>query len=149
MADHPPSRPTFWQRLLRHVVGDSARISVVRRPQNDPRFRIYDFDFYSHDDMSYEQLSALQEGMGSVRVALSSQTLAALPAIEFKKQPLGAGERCTVCLEVYEDGERVLQLPCFHIFHGHCATHWLKTSKICPLCRGEVTIVKKRRNVEI
>lgn len=147
MTGHGPFRPTlegrrndkiFWRRLLRHV-GSSVR--VVQRPQRDPRLlQIYDFDFSDDDDeMGYEQLLALQQRIGSVTLALPPQTLAALPTIKFKIQPpenkAETGERCTVCLEGYKDGERVLQFPCFHIFHGHCVTNWFNISKFCPICR--------------
>jgi len=105
-----------------------------------------DFTIYSSDDelMSYEELLELLQRVGSVTVGLDPQTFAALQLIAFEKQDdEGDGERCIVCLEDYEDGEIVLQLPCSHIFHGHCATEWFKRSKICPLCRREVVIKNK------
>jgi len=95
------------------------------------------------DSMSYEENVELQERVGSVTIGLPPETLAALPEIAFKKQAdEGDGERCTVCLDDYEDGEIVLQLPCSHIFHGHCVPEWFKTQKTCPLCRHGVVIEK-------
>lgn len=101
------------------------------------------------DSMSYEENVELQERVGSVTIGLPPETLAALPEIAFKKQAdEGNGERCTVCLDDYEDGEIVLQLPCSHIFHGHCVPEWFKTQKTCPLCRHGVVIEKNEDSRE-
>jgi hypothetical protein len=94
--------------------------------------------------MSYEELSALQERVGSVRVGLPPETVAALTAVEFRKQENdGEGESCTVCLERYGDGEKVVQLPCSHILHRHCAADLFNTTNRCPVCRREVAIENK------
>jgi hypothetical protein len=49
--------------------------------------------------------------------------------------PAASGE-CIVCQEAYVAGERVLTLPCAHVFHAACITPWLSHfSAICPICR--------------
>ena len=45
---------------------------------------------------------------------------------------------CCVCLEHLQHGERVLQLPCSHLFHKHCLKPWMQQRGSCPNCRAPV-----------
>jgi hypothetical protein len=46
---------------------------------------------------------------------------------------------CSVCLEEYEMGELLRQLPCKHTFHTECIVPWLtERSPLCPLCKSDV-----------
>jgi len=38
-------------------------------------------------------------------------------------------------MEVYQEGEEVMTLPCFHQFHTRCITVWLRDTVVCPICR--------------
>ena len=43
-------------------------------------------------------------------------------------------EQCAVCMEAYQVGEKIKELPCTHYFHAHCIEQWLKTVSLnCPL----------------
>lgn len=46
-------------------------------------------------------------------------------------------QRCSICLDDFEDGEMVEFLDCFHLFHAHCIDQWLPLSQTCPVCRFE------------
>ncbi|WCJ35639.1 RING/U-box superfamily protein [Euphorbia peplus] len=41
---------------------------------------------------------------------------------------------CRICLDTLSIGERVIRLPCNHVFHADCLITWLQTSQFCPLC---------------
>mmetsp|Transcript_32276 Transcript_32276/g.47485 ORF Transcript_32276/g.47485 Transcript_32276/m.47485 type:complete len:463 (-) Transcript_32276:248-1636(-) len=46
---------------------------------------------------------------------------------------------CCVCLEDFQEGERLRLLPCNHSFHTECILPWLtERNPTCPLCKGEV-----------
>ncbi|KAM7515511.1 hypothetical protein LguiA_005094 [Lonicera macranthoides] len=47
---------------------------------------------------------------------------------------------CTVCLEIYMEGEKCKVLPkCGHIFHAACVDTWLRRNRgDRPLCRTRV-----------
>lgn len=46
--------------------------------------------------------------------------------------------QCSICLEEYEEGDKLIALPCGHRFHANCVTSWFRTSAdmACPLCRA-------------
>ncbi|OVA12900.1 zinc finger protein [Macleaya cordata] len=44
-------------------------------------------------------------------------------------------EECAVCLERFESGEPLVNLPCAHRFHSRCLVPWLETNAHCPCCR--------------
>lgn len=53
----------------------------------------------------------------------------------------GVNAECVICLETFEDDERVLELPCKHLYHGDCIRKWLiERKKICPICKRDVSV---------
>ena len=42
---------------------------------------------------------------------------------------------CVICLSNYEIGEKVMTIPCYHIFHTQCIKCWFKTKNTCPICK--------------
>lgn len=48
-------------------------------------------------------------------------------------------ETCPVCLDDVPVGFEAIRLPCSHLYHGDCIVKWLQTSKICPVCRFEMS----------
>jgi hypothetical protein len=50
-----------------------------------------------------------------------------------------AGQQCClVCLEVFEEGQNVRLLPCFHQFHKDCVGKWLSIKADCPVCKVSI-----------
>ena len=52
------------------------------------------------------------------------------------------GPNCTICLEMFLAGKKVLQLACGHFFHINCITKWIgqfnKQIPKCPNCNKEI-----------
>ena len=47
-------------------------------------------------------------------------------------------KNCTICLCDYINGDKVIILPCIHMFHAECIKEWLKKNS-CPLCKIKIT----------
>lgn len=47
-------------------------------------------------------------------------------------------DKCSICLEHFEEGDEVRRLQCLHIFHKKEIDRWLRRSRWCPICRFNV-----------
>lgn len=50
------------------------------------------------------------------------------------------GECCVVCHDCYKEGDRVMYLPCSHIFHEDCVMPWFEEHNTCPVCRHALPV---------
>jgi hypothetical protein len=48
---------------------------------------------------------------------------------------------CSICLCEYEDGEKLVNLPCKHMFHDTCISSWTNNNTRCPLCNYDLESV--------
>ncbi|KAJ9166260.1 hypothetical protein P3X46_021037 [Hevea brasiliensis] len=90
------------------------------------------------DNMSYEELLALEERIGNVSTGLSEETI--LNRLKQRKYSIAVrseveAEPCCVCQEEYNDGEDVGTLDCGHDFHTDCIKQWLMLKNWCPICK--------------
>ncbi|KAL0710842.1 hypothetical protein Bca4012_017820 [Brassica carinata] len=91
------------------------------------------------DDMSYEELLALGERIGSVNTGLSNNTISSC-LLETTYYPLYQTDeqrKCAICLEEYKEGEELGELKgCGHDYHGGCIKKWLSMKNSCPICKS-------------
>ncbi|KAI3807198.1 hypothetical protein L1987_23123 [Smallanthus sonchifolius] len=90
------------------------------------------------DNMSYEELLALEERIGNVNTGLTEETISK----HIKQKPYvvetgrPAAEPCCVCQEEYKDGDDLGTLECGHDFHHGCIKQWLQHKNLCPVCKS-------------
>ncbi|KAK4274676.1 hypothetical protein QN277_017865 [Acacia crassicarpa] len=90
------------------------------------------------DNMSYEELLALEERIGNVSTGLSEETI--LKLLKQRKYSVEEGsqcdaEPCCVCQEEFDNGHDVGTLDCGHDYHTNCIKQWLKQKNLCPICK--------------
>ncbi|XP_023545719.1 probable E3 ubiquitin-protein ligase RHG1A isoform X2 [Cucurbita pepo subsp. pepo] len=90
------------------------------------------------DNMSYEELLALEERIGNVNTGLSEETIIGrlkqkkhVNAVESQVEE----EPCCVCQEEYVEGDDMGTLECGHDFHTDCIKQWLMQKNLCPICK--------------
>ena len=96
-------------------------------------------DYPNVDNMSYEELLALEERMGNVNKGLDKEIIDKIPKEKFSKYKF-SDDKCIICQYEFKVNEIVKVLPCKHCFHPDCIEEWLKNQKFCPYCKGEVKI---------
>ena len=47
---------------------------------------------------------------------------------------------CTICFGLIQEGDRIGDLKCNHIFHVECLKTWLARRNQCPLCAGDAAV---------
>ncbi|KAL3759456.1 hypothetical protein ACHAWU_000755 [Discostella pseudostelligera] len=45
---------------------------------------------------------------------------------------------CSICLCEYERGEKLIRLPCDHLYHEMCLNSWTQNHVRCPLCNYDL-----------
>ncbi|OAY37444.1 E3 ubiquitin ligase BIG BROTHER-related isoform X1 [Manihot esculenta] len=92
------------------------------------------------DELSYEELLALGEVVGTESRGLSADTIASLPSVNYKagSSQNGSNDSCVICRLDYDDGETLTVLSCKHSYHSECINDWLKINKKFHDARGKM-----------
>ncbi|XP_047322546.1 probable E3 ubiquitin-protein ligase RHG1A [Impatiens glandulifera] len=92
------------------------------------------------DNMSYEELLALEDRIGYVSTGLTEElVMNQLKKRKYFTIAMGSQmelEPCCVCQEEYLDGEDIGSLDCGHEFHAGCIKQWLMHKNLCPICKA-------------
>ncbi|KAL2457762.1 E3 ubiquitin-protein ligase [Forsythia ovata] len=89
------------------------------------------------DNMSYEELLALEERIGNVSTGLSEEKILGFMD-QRKYEPFESSpnlEPCCICQEDYIAGDNIGILDCRHEFHTKCIKQWLTLKNLCPVCK--------------
>lgn len=56
--------------------------------------------------------------------------------IESKEVEIKENTLCAVCFD--KTNKLIINIKCSHTFHKKCIIEWLKTNKLCPVCRVNI-----------
>ena len=90
-------------------------------------------DMPNIDNMTYEELLALEDKIGYVNKGFSKNQIDKIKSYKYD----GENISCVICQENIEKNNDVKKLSCLHIFHSKCIDPWLTKEKNCPFCKEE------------
>lgn len=144
-------QPYLWPSMTVEAPGDSRGLVSEGRNRLEsevhPMFmdeveEVYDVHRdlrLDVDNMSYEELLALEEHIGNVNTGLSEFTI--LRHMKQRKyfcffEGLSPDlEPCCICQEEYINADDIGTLKCGHDFHSKCIKEWLMLKNLCPICK--------------
>ncbi|KAF8413804.1 hypothetical protein HHK36_001797 [Tetracentron sinense] len=108
------------------------------------------------DDMSYEELLALEERIGNADSGLSEETV--LRRLKTRTHnPSGTQfnsldpacmvletDTCIICQVEFEKKEKIGTLDCGHEYHADCITKWLLVKNVCPICKTTALVPESK-----
>ncbi|KAL3814242.1 hypothetical protein ACJIZ3_015510 [Penstemon smallii] len=89
------------------------------------------------DNMSYEELLALEERIGDVNTGLTEDKIrGSMNQRKYEGTRASPNtEPCCICQENYIAGNEIGILDCGHEFHSDCIKQWLLLKNLCPICK--------------
>lgn len=154
----PAELSSMFERLLRHrdlslflpyFFGFTSTNSTEERdpdqePQTtDPNERIILINPLTQGMVVIEGAANLESllrdiGNKNGQPPASKASIEAMPSVEIGED--NKDGECAICLEVWEPGAVVKEMPCKHRFHGNCVEKWLKIHGNCPVCRYKMPV---------
>ncbi|CBI21404.3 unnamed protein product, partial [Vitis vinifera] len=126
------SIPTYCRCSPIRIPGHWWSFGMIYQPEDEMRLDI--------NNMSYEELLALGERIGSVSTGLSEEVIMAkMEKWKYSCSTTGHSvdaETCCICLEEYADDDDVGKLDCGHEYHVACIKEWLVQKNSCPICKN-------------
>ena len=119
---------SYNQNNIHHINNEESNIMVERNDSTQ-----YNFHRHSHNNLNHHRrckskginnISLLEESKISDEKLIKNENI----------------KKCSICLDNYKIGDKIIYLPCFHLYHSKCIKKWLKCSKKYPLCKEEVNI---------
>ncbi|KAL8147769.1 putative E3 ubiquitin-protein ligase ZFP1 [Apium graveolens] len=109
------------------------------------------------DNMSYEELLALGEQIGSVGSGLSEEFI--IGHLKSRSSSLSRScsnvedttsvdrelNLCVVCQVEYRDEEKKSILHCGHEYHLECIKNWLLVKNTCPICKSAALTTESKK----
>ncbi|XP_010487322.1 PREDICTED: probable E3 ubiquitin-protein ligase HIP1 [Camelina sativa] len=111
------------------------------------------------EDMSYEELLALSDQIGTVKTGLSEEDVKDLlkrktslaTRINLEEAPSTdlESDSCTICQENYKHQDKIATLDCKHEYHTECLQKWLVIKNVCPICKSEALVMEKKKKLRL
>lgn len=100
---------------------------------NEQIMRSLNEDMPNLDNMTYEELLALEDKIGYVNKGFSKSQIDKIKSYKYDGETIS----CVICQENIEKNNDIKKLSCQHIFHSKCIDPWLSKEKSCPFCKEE------------
>ncbi|KAL4309213.1 hypothetical protein GQ457_01G001300 [Hibiscus cannabinus] len=134
---------TFFQNHLNDLRSSGANIQfVIENNPSESGFRlpanIGDYFIGPGLEQLIQQLAENDPNRYGTPPA-SKSAIEALPSVKITKSHLNSEfNQCAICMDEFEEGTQVMQMPCKHLYHKDCLFPWLELHNSCPVCRHEL-----------
>ena len=105
-----------------------------------------DDDDDDDDDAAIDSFNAAQPSRR--RPGLVAATKLPVTTYQSVEHP-NKDEACPICMEHFEAGCIVRELPCKHIFHDSCVLKWFVKDDTCPKCRATISPTSRLPNATV
>ena len=64
-----------------------------------------------------------------------------IPPISYSQKLKEYNDSCSICLDSYNNGDKVARTPCNHVFHHNCLKDWVQKNPLnckCPNCNADL-----------
>ncbi|KAK3814179.1 MAG: hypothetical protein J3Q66DRAFT_345814 [Benniella sp.] len=130
-----PSRRSS-QRL--DELRDSGRQSILRPSIHNSRRSSAIGGISRSSTRSSRPGAALPRGQHDKELTTDTVVASTSGAAMKRKSKNRRYDPCAICLEEYEVGDHIRELPCKHFFHSHCIDPWFRdVHGICPVCKRD------------
>ncbi|KAA3675401.1 uncharacterized protein DEA37_0014388 [Paragonimus westermani] len=129
--------------VYRRALTTYGSTSNVRQESATRRSPVLETESDEGSDLEELELSNLRDvdnniDIKGVRMSIYTLTTTVQNA-QVDKLPI-----CPICLMDYEEGDRIITLPCFHVYHKECVRSWLHSGEGCAMCRlAPFDLIKK------
>ncbi|KAL3844559.1 hypothetical protein ACJIZ3_001962 [Penstemon smallii] len=100
-----------------------------------------------YDTLFVENENALKGSPPAAKLVVENLPMVVLTKEEVEEN--NSAVICAVCKDEVAVGEKVIRMPCCHLYHGDCILPWLRIRNTCPVCRYELptddAVYEKRR----
>ncbi len=62
------------------------------------------------------------------------------PVLFYTVKETTLNNKCSFCMEEFKRDDKIVSLPCKHVFHPRVIQTWLNSHHTCPLCRKRVEV---------
>ena len=126
---------------------DFNRIEENNNRLNNNRNRnnfVADIPSFRNENIFHNRLNQINRRIQLIRnnsrrvnnnVSLPETKLDNISSLDSEKK------RCLICLCDYIIGDKVINLPCIHMYHSECIKSWLNSHDSCPLCKIKISDV--------
>ncbi|XP_030458814.1 uncharacterized protein LOC115679369 [Syzygium oleosum] len=127
---------SFWDDILRIIMRTAFRGSGHGHQQFNMNINL---DLATKEEVEMEDITGGYESdTDQVAQGVSRSTIEKL---EWNSCSVWDGDGCCcICLEELNGADKVMEIPCSHLFHSKCIVEWLEANDSCPLCRGKVEV---------
>jgi peptide methionine sulfoxide reductase MsrA len=94
---------------------------------------------FSHDNNNNNNNNEIENNLyENIITTLTDDEFKKLEQINYNISNIDKNN-CNICLELFNNHEKIIKLKCTHYYHIKCIEKWLKKhNNKCPMCRIEI-----------